>query len=96
MLRCVAELKSPKIGPGLLGREGFVEDTFGVSIQVVHDQCDPFAIGVPRIEQVAHLQRPVDFCPLGTGCGLSKSGQRFGEHKNTGSPVSLVFDSRHV
>ena len=68
MLRCVAELKSPKIGPGLLGREGFVEDTFGVSIQVVHDQCDPFAIGVPRIEQVAHIQHPVDFYPLGTGC----------------------------
>ena len=50
MLRRVEELKSPKIGPGLLGREGFVEGTFGVSIRVVHDQCDPFAIGVPRIE----------------------------------------------
>ena len=80
MLRRVAELKSPKIGPGLFGREGFVEGTFGVSIQVVHGQCDPFAIGVLRIKQMAHLQRPVDFCPLGTGCGLSKSGQRFGEH----------------
>ena len=50
VLRRVTELKPSKKFPGLLGCEGFVEGSFGVSVQVVHNQRNPFAVCVPRVE----------------------------------------------
>ncbi len=71
MLGREAELKAPEIRSRFAWLEGFVERSLGVRIQVVHHQRDPLAFEILRVEQAGHLQRPIDFCPLGTSCCLT-------------------------
>jgi hypothetical protein len=49
MLRRVAEVDPPDIGPRLLGWERRVERSFGMRVEVVADQGNLGAVGVARV-----------------------------------------------
>ena len=91
MLRCVTEVDPLNVGPRLLGRKCRVERSLGVRVEVIADQGDLCTVGVTRVQQVGHLDRPVDLGALLAGGRLAKAAQRFREQENARGALALVF-----
>jgi hypothetical protein len=84
----VDELEAVPERLGLLRREGLVERSRGVAVEVVHDQGDALGIGV-LLAYVLQEVGPVDLGPAVGDAGIAFAGQGFAGQEHDGAQIVL-------
>ena len=69
--------------------KGLVKGAFGVRVEIVQHQRDPFAFSVSGIQKAGQLQCPVLLSALAPRGRPSIPSQRFGKHEDTRRSVAL-------
>src|SRR5690606_2579179 len=87
----VMKLQFAQDAAGFSGREGSIQGSRGVGIEIVHDDPDFLGVREMYIYQVAHTGGKVGFSALVGDFGMSPACQWLKHHKQVAGAVALVF-----